>query len=58
MISKKKILLIAIVVVVVAAVGIGLFLWQSLTAGFAEVEDTIEAYLDESPVMMLVQHGH
>jgi len=43
MISKKKIFVIAIVVVAVVAV-VGIYFWQSLSASFAEVENTIKSF--------------
>jgi len=46
MISKKKILIIAIVIVAVVAVA-GVFLLQSFTASFAEVEDAIKTFLSK-----------
>jgi Flp pilus assembly pilin Flp len=44
MISKKKILIIAIVTVAVVAVT-SVFLWQTLTASFAEVGEAIKTFL-------------
>lgn len=45
MISKKKILVIVVVVIAVVAVVGGVYLWQSLSASFAEVEDGIKSFL-------------
>jgi len=44
-ISKKKILIIAIVVVVAVVAVAGVYLMQSFTASFAEVEDAIKSYI-------------
>jgi len=46
MVSRKKILVIA-VVVVVAVVVVGVFIWQSLLPSFAEVDSTINSFLNE-----------
>lgn len=45
MISKKKILIIIAVVIAVVVIVGGVFLWQSLTASFAEVEEAIKTFL-------------
>ena len=44
MVSKKKILIVAIITVAVVAV-VSVFLWQSLTSSYAEVEGNIKTFL-------------
>jgi hypothetical protein len=45
MVSKKKVIIVAIVIIAVVVVAVGVYLWQSLSASFAEVEDTIKSFL-------------
>ena len=44
MVSNKKILIVAIITVAVVAV-VSVFLWQSLTSSYAEVEGNIKTFL-------------
>jgi hypothetical protein len=46
MISKKKIAIIAVAIIVVVGV-VGVYLWQSLTTSFADVDDAVNRFVSK-----------